>query len=182
MICFAPITSHDFGGVAKELSWLANEVVRPDGRYAFNSRDPQEIVESSPTIKGFLSDVGLINHLRYIGVPYCPPTSESLLHTDGKCLEAVNIPLLNCANCEYRWYSATPIDKAPRAAKAGRKSDFVAEYVRYSDEDAREISRCSTDQPLWINTSVPHKAINPTSLSRVVLTMRFSVGALEKVR
>jgi hypothetical protein len=139
---------------------------------SFNIIDPIKLLNLCPTLCNWLDTVGLKDNLKYAGLPWTAPLSQGKIHTDGKCTEAINIPIYNCKNGYSVWYQANRIGNILET-DSGKSTDQVAEFVPYSDLDAVELAKVSNQHPIWFNTSIPHRGVNLSDLPRIILTLRF---------
>lgn len=155
---------------------LSAGIVPAAGGYAFNLVDPNVVLQTSPSLVSYLAEKKLLASLIYVGLPYCPASSSGEIHVDGKCAEAINFPVFNCADSDYVWFDADVVDEQFRQTLVGHSAkNGVAEYRRCDADSAKELARISCAQPVWFNTHIPHCGVNRSPAPRVVATLRFSV-------
>lgn len=171
---FALLTDRRLLAAGGELFELALQKI--NGTYAFNLTDPKAVLTASPSLVSYLAEKNLLNNLIYVGMPHCPASSVGQIHVDGKCAEAINFPVLNCADSDYVWFDAKVKDTHFRQATLGHTATSgIAEYRLCDADTAKEITRVSCAQPVWFNTHIPHCGVNRSLSSRVVATLRFNV-------
>lgn len=148
---------------------------RASGAYAFNLINPEDVLSASPALRSYLVEKDLLNALVYVGMPRCPANYAGPIHVDGKCAEAINLPVINCADSDYVWFDAKIAGGGFRQTRAGHEAKKgVAEYRMCDKDTAVEISRVGCYQPVWFNTHIPHCGVNRSSAPRLVATLRFS--------
>ena len=95
--------------------------------------------------------------------------------------EAINLPLLNFDDSYTAWYSATKLGGAPTSeeffdspAELMKKivMNWSTSGVAYDESSAVELIRASVAQPMYINVTIPHRAINLGDLPRTSLSVR----------
>jgi hypothetical protein len=95
--------------------------------------------------------------------------------------EAINLPLLNFDNSYTAWYSASKLGGAPTSAEffdspAELMKKIVMNWstsdIAYDESSAVELVRASVAQPMYINVSIPHRAINLGDQPRTSLSIR----------
>lgn len=140
--------------------------------YTFNIINTTQLLELAPSLAEWLDTVGLKNNLLYAGLPCTAPHSNGSIHTDGKCTEAINLPVYNCNDGYSVWYDAIQIGGIAESL-SGKSTAQAAEYVPYLHAGAVELDRVSNKHPIWFNTAVPHRGINASNRPRIILTLRF---------
>jgi hypothetical protein len=161
--------SHEIDGALPQLITGAVDLKQV---YSFNIIDTSRLLQLSPALTSWLDSVGLTSHLKYAGLPCTAPHSSGSIHTDGKCVEAINLPVYNCDQGYSIWYQASCIGTITEST-SGKSTNQQAEYVPYSHADAVELSRVSNQHPIWFNTSIPHRGVNLSNRPRIILTLRF---------
>jgi len=91
--------------------------------------------------------------------------------------EAINLPLLNFDNSYTAWYAATKLGSAPASPEffdspAELMKKIVMNWSTYDESSAVEVARASLTQPIYLNVTIPHRAINLGSLPRTTLSIR----------
>ena len=95
--------------------------------------------------------------------------------------EAINLPLLNFDNSYTAWYAATKLGSAPASPEffdspAELMKKIVMNWsnsdIAYDEDSAVEVARASLTQPIYLNVTIPHRAINLGSLPRTTLSIR----------
>jgi hypothetical protein len=91
--------------------------------------------------------------------------------------EAINLPLLNFDNSYTAWYSVKKLADAPTSAEfvdspADLMKKIVTNWSAYEESSAVELARASLTQPIYLNVTIPHRAINLGKLPRTSLSIR----------
>ena len=95
--------------------------------------------------------------------------------------EAINLPLLNFDDSYTAWYSATKLGAAPTSeeffdspAELMKKivMNWSTSDIAYDESSAVELVRASVAQPMYINVTIPHRAINLGDRPRTSLSIR----------
>jgi len=102
-----------------------------------------------------------------------PAGVKQEIHLDGNSLEslgkfrtALNIPLMNCDTSPMIWY----------------RGEFKSDMVEYQGtknikidwiKGPFELARTYIDSPTLVRVDVPHHVYNPTTKSRIILSVRF---------
>jgi hypothetical protein len=182
------ITVPDLAQITQELDQAVSELITGKfdikAVYSFNIVDCAKVLELVPTLAAWLTAVGLKNNLLYTGFPWVAPASAGTIHNDGKCSEAINLPVYNCERGYSVWYNAEqsgPWASANSTNSAGQRPESVPyalprQRLHLTDimtADGPELARVSTQHPVWFNTHIPHRGINFSDRPRIILTMRF---------
>jgi hypothetical protein len=154
------------------LPQLVTEIVDLKQVYTFNIIEIDRLLKLSPALTGWLDSIGLTTRLKYAGLPWAAPHSNGGIHTDVRCVEAINLPVYNCDQGYSAWYKAKCIGKIKESTR-GKSTDRSVEYIPHLDADAVELIRVSNQHPIWFNTSIPHRGINLSNRPRIILTLRF---------
>jgi hypothetical protein len=103
---------------------------------------------------------------------------ELMLDVTG---EAINVPLLNYDNSYTVWYSATKLGNSsvtadfvdsPLESMKNIVMNWSNSNMAYDDSSAVELARASLTQPIYLNVTIPHRAINLGKLPRTSLSIR----------
>lgn len=95
--------------------------------------------------------------------------------------EAINVPLLNFDNSFTAWYAATKLGAAPSSSEFfNSPAELIKNLVMncsnsgilYDEDSAVEVARARLTQPIYLNVSIPHRAINLGSRPRTTLSLR----------
>jgi len=95
--------------------------------------------------------------------------------------EAVNLPLLNFDDSYTAWYSASKLGGVPTSeeffnspAELMKKivMNWSTSSIAYDESSAVELVRASVSQPMYINVTIPHRAINLGDRPRTSLSIR----------
>ncbi len=103
---------------------------------------------------------------------------ELILDVTG---EAINVPLLNYDDSYTVWYSATKLGDSsvtadfvdsPLESMKNIVMNWSNSNMAYDDSSAVELARASLTQPIYLNVTIPHRAINLGKLPRTSLSIR----------
>jgi hypothetical protein len=104
----------------------------------------------------------------------CPP------HVDADVDCALNIPVFNCEGTYTVWYDGVITDnELPDYAKGIK----IAEISRIADpKTVKEIGRCDSSIPHWLNINVLHRPETTHDQFRVAASLRFNPEPLDENR
>ena len=134
--------------------------------------DTDQIKAQCPKLCSYLRDIDLFDRWDTTGISKLDPHSDLMLHSDGRCRWALNLPILNCDQSYTIWYDAERKGNVSNVIVEGQET--AATYVRYRADTAREIDRVCSDVPVWVNVHTPHAAINLSKHTRMLLSLRFT--------
>jgi len=104
------------------------------------------------------------------------PNKHYAIHRDFPLWKARNIALnLPVANCEDSYTGFYEAEVLPRETMNGKLGEniYVNHALAVKDDTAKEIGRCDSWIPHWINVYVPHAPIVNHGLVRIALSIRF---------
>jgi hypothetical protein len=101
-------------------------------------------------------------------------------HVDADVDCALNIPVFNCEGTYTVWYDGVITDnELPDYAKGIK----IAEISRIADpKTVKEIGRCDSSIPHWLNINVLHRPETTHDQFRVAASLRFTPEPLDKNR
>ena len=154
-------------------------------------RDIRNIKKACPTFANWLDskeiaprDIYLISWIVIASNGVDVESMPIHIDTDGEDAfpldltgEAINLPLLNFDDSYTAWYSATKLGAAPTSAEffespAELMKKIVINWSAYDESTAVELVRASVAQPMYINVTIPHRAINLGNRPRTSLSIR----------
>ena len=105
------------------------------------------------------------------------PTQKTEVHVDGCHDIALTIPVLNCDASYTTWYDSEPIGRPPffqhqQQRWAVANDDPGVGQCCHTDT-MKEINRCPSHIPHWINVNVPHGIITTHNQTRINSSLRF---------
>jgi hypothetical protein len=110
------------------------------------------------------------NEIFDVAVVSTKQNSKLPIHIDYGPVEKIkyslNIPVYNCEKTYTVFY------KIKEGVQPTKKSAGINDYNGYKASDAEEIDRIYLNKAAFLNTQIPHSAINPTNEPRIILTIR----------
>jgi len=119
-----------------------------------------------------------------------PPGKMTAIHVDQGYNYVLNFPVINCDNSYTVWYNdveqvpVTPVNSyldddtilyKEHRTKEVEERLVPAPYIPYFKLDRKkEIDRVDSNQPLWINGSIPHRPEIQHLNFRLLATLRFT--------
>lgn len=108
-----------------------------------------------PTLIKELTRLELLKDFDFVALISVVGQTEFPPHVDVGTEVGLNIPLINCENTYTVWYDAKIVDQELPEYAIGSP---IAHMARLCDpRTAKEIGRCDSSRPYWINTNVPHR-------------------------
>ena len=137
--------------------------------------DPEDFKKYCPTITAKIAQWGLTERLAEIAIILVKPQAHYVIHRDFPLWKkrniALNFPVLNCENSYTAFYDATIIDKTCEGALGD--SVYVHHANQVDEPTAKEIGRCDSTVPHWINVYVPHAPVVEHDQTRISVSIRF---------
>jgi len=144
------------------------------GVYNFSRIKSEEVKEQLPLASTLLQDMGLYDRWSHV-ILVKVENEQWNPHID--CFDwkvnsySFNIPLKNCENSYTVFYEGNIINEKPQKNKYMRGTDESHRTV--DPESLVEICRVDANQPLWINTTIPHTPIVYHKKPRLNACFRF---------
>lgn len=181
----ADITEQELASIQQEILDKLEEILpgwkTKKGQYA--TVNQALVADSSPTLRSFLSRIGLLNRWTESVVISVNHTSEVSwpIHVDDFRLQrrvALNIPIINCENSFTTWYDVTAGSEANGEAVAAARRHGLngagkSHSIYYHNEGAVEIGRRDGNKASFINVAIPHRPVPGPNVPRIVLSVRF---------
>lgn len=136
-----------------------------------------------------LRRLDLYDYCTGLGYFAIPPGKMTAIHIDQGYNYVLNFPVINCNNSYTVWYNeveevpVTPVNSYlddDTILYKGHRTEEVAErlvrapYIPYFKMDReKEIARVDSNQPLWVNGSIPHRPEVRHLEFRLLATLRF---------
>ena len=135
--------------------------------YVNGHRFNTEIILSLISIKKLLFSMNLTSEdVALCGFTVCLPHQEIKLHADrGIYRLSMNIPITEATGTFVNFYKTI---SEPIEIVKGRNI-----YYSFKEEDCQLAEVLETDTPSIIDTKIPHRVINNTDFTRVMLLIRF---------
>ncbi len=139
--------------------------------------DHHDLLEKSPQLKAFLTELDLIDKIRLVRTVTVMPKGFYSAHVDGSAQDsiprtvALNIPMVNCDDSLTRFFERKGPGIKP-LVKSNKKMDFS--YQDYSYDDIVLKTQFTLRHPTFLKICEIHDVINNSSKVRYCLTIRFS--------
>lgn len=117
--------------------------------------------------KQLLNDLKLTPHANYgIALNLTKPNSAMPIHTDiGEFVYSFNIPIAGYSNSCVNIYESI---SEPVIVK-----DLInGEFIKFTEDNCRLVEQFKTDCPYILNTQIPHKVVNNSDETRLMLLVR----------
>jgi len=150
-----------------------------DRGFTFTYVDQDILRTEATTYIEYLVNIGLYDRWAqsvYIGTKGEKRLKDSPIHVDSEDWQtrayALNIPLINCENSHTVWYDTKEYDEDAYSGDDQKVKGYKTARG-FKPETSKEIGRLETNNPAWINVSIPHRAENNNNDLRLVLSTRF---------
>jgi hypothetical protein len=137
-------------------------------------------IKTCPTLIQQLQQLDLYTKFLALGFISVDSTKIFPPHVDGDVDCALNIPIVNCEGTYTVWYDGVITDnELPDYAKGVK----IAEISRIADpKTVKEIGRCDSSIPHWININTLHRPETTHDRFRVAASLRFYPEPLNEKR
>lgn len=133
------------------------------------------IKEFCPDLFDQLQQWGVDQRLAECAFIIIPPGKQFPIHRDYPSWKFRNIglimPVLNCENSYTVFYEANVVDETLGDKVGGNSYANRSQHV--DDNSVKEIGRCLSNQPHWINVYQPHAPVVNHNQYRVTFSIRF---------
>lgn len=131
-------------------------------------QETRSLILSLPSIQSCLSELGLDDDkISIVAILNCTPQSSTPIHLDnGPYKISLNIPIQHCDDT-YVYFYKTKVD--PQKKFNGQNN-----YFRYEETDCELDEKVETNQPYLLDTMTPHKVVNNTNNTRIMLLVRMT--------
>jgi hypothetical protein len=137
-------------------------------------------IKTCPTLIQQLEQWDL--YTKFWGLAFISVDSTKIFppHVDADVDCALNIPVFNCEGTYTVWYDGVITDnELPDSAKGIK----IAEISRIADpKTVKEIGRCDSSIPHWLNINVLHRPETTHDQFRVAASLRFNPEPLNENR
>jgi len=137
-------------------------------------------IKTCPTLIQQLEQWDL--YTKFWGLAFISVDSTKIFppHVDNDVDCALNIPVFNCHGTSTVWYDGVITDnELPDYAKGVK----LAEVARIADpKTVKEIGRCDSNIPHWLNINVLHRPETTHDKLRVAASVRFKPEPLDENR
>jgi hypothetical protein len=136
-----------------------------------------------------LHRLSLYKYCTGIGFFSVPPGKITPIHIDMGYNYALNFPVINCENSYTVWYNGvtqvpttefnSQVDSDSILYKGHKNNKVLNQLIEAPDipyfelDRNKEIDRVDSNQPLWINGSIPHRPEVQHLKYRLLATLRF---------
>ena len=134
-----------------------------------------------PTLMAMLELLNIQDYLCAILFTGKTNTQKSEVHIDGLHNIALTIPVLNCGASYTAWYDSEPIGRPAIFQRDPQlwtgADDYNVAHACHTDT-MKEIDRCPSHIPHWINVNVPHGIVTMHDQLRINSSLRFDENKL----
>lgn len=163
---------------AEELAELVEEII-PDMSVRLNTEfapvTHEVFKRKCAKLTAKITEWGLIDRLAEIALIFQQGGVIYPIHRDFITWKArniaLNLPVLNCDGSNTVWYDAELTGQTLTPLLGD--SEFVSHAYAVREETAKEIGRCNSNIPHWINVYVPHAPRLTHNKPRIAISVRF---------
>jgi hypothetical protein len=135
------------------------------------SRETEEFHNKTcPIVMSMLKQLKIQNFFQYFCFVTNVKDQETHVHVDNVVDFGLNIPVLNCHDTYTVWYDSEPIGKN---VSSGYQLNFEVDVLSCHQSNMKEIGRCNSTVPHWINVNVPHQPMVMHDQLRINASLRF---------
>jgi hypothetical protein len=171
--CYKKADVYNLQNVQEELRTVLPRY--DNGSISFSIIWKKQIQKSLPLTTKMLSDMNIIerwSHVILVKMQDDKWTPHIDWHDWREQCFSLNIPLQNVGGTFTAFYRAKIIEKRPEKSEHRKGTGETHRMV--DPKTAEEICRVDADQPLWINTSIPHTPIVDHDKLRINACFRFN--------
>jgi hypothetical protein len=138
--------------------------------YIENSK---EIFLSIPVLYNFLKSKNMYQSVMNIAVNITQGHSQGDIHVDsGPYKHSLNIPIIGNDNTWINFFKADSDYKVITVENKGKPHHFF----KYTDDQCELIHNVETIRPYLLGTKTPHRVINKSDQTRIMLLIRLFPG------
>ena len=138
--------------------------------YIENSK---EIFLSIPVLYNFLKSKNMHQSVMNIAINITLGNNQGNIHVDsGPYNHSLNIPIVGSDNTWINFFKANSDYKVITIENKGKTHHFF----KYTDDQCELIHKAETNQPYLLGTKTPHKVINKSDQTRIMLLIRMFPG------
>ena len=138
--------------------------------YIENSK---EIFLSIPVLLNFLKSKNMHQSVMNIAINITLGNNQGNIHVDsGPYNHSLNIPIVGSDNTWINFFKANSDYKVITVENKGKTHHFF----KYTDDQCELIHKAETNQPYLLGTKTPHKVINKSDQTRIMLLIRMFPG------
>lgn len=138
--------------------------------------EPEDIKRNCPNIMAKIREWGLEDRMAENAIILVKPNKHYAIHRDFPLWQkrniALNFPMVNCEDSYTVFYDAEILKKETMSGKLG-ENVYVSHAQAVIEETAKELGRCDSSIPHWINVHVPHAPVVNHDRVRSALSIRF---------
>lgn len=163
----------------EELTQLTEHII-PDfngtfSKTMFNPVESDTLRKYCPKLVSKLTEWGLGDRIAESALISVAPGAHYAIHRDFPIWKirtaALNIPVLNCKGSYTAFYEAEVLDKDLYGPLG--QSVYTKHSHQVNEETAKEIGRCPSEIPHWLNVFQPHAPVVEHDKFRIAFSTRF---------
>jgi len=146
-----------------------------------------KISEQTPLFNEYLKSLGIFDRWYYSLLIYTNNGKTLPIHIDSVPWKndryALNIPVYNCDDTYTVWYEceidydnndtiSTNVDISAYTNPNYKDKDIPARFMK-NNSSYKEIERLNSNQPAWVDYTIPHRPVANHNLPRALFTARF---------
>lgn len=142
--------------------------------YIENSKN---IFLAIPILQDFLKSKNMYQSVGDIAINITQGKKSGSYHMDsGPYKHSLNIPIINCENT---WINFFKVDSDYEVVTVENKGK-THHFFRYTEDQCELIHEVETTQPYLLGVKTPHKVINKSDQTRIMLLLRLWPGPWTK--
>lgn len=135
----------------------------------------KNIFLSIPVLYDFLKSIQMQRSVLSVAVNITKGNNKGNIHVDsGLFKHSLNIPILGCENTCIDFFKANSDYEIITINNQGKSHHFF----RYSEDQCELIYKGDTAVPYILGTKTPHRVVNNSDKTRIMLLIRLFPGAL----
>jgi len=136
-------------------------------------KNSKEIFLSIPVLHDFLKSKIMHWSVMDIAVNITTGNTNGNIHVDsGPYIYSLNIPIIGCENTWINFFKADSDYKIITIENKGKTHNFF----KYTEDQCELIYEVETNRPYILGTKTPHKVINKSDQTRIMLLIRLFPG------
>jgi len=133
----------------------------------------KEIFLSIPVLYNFLKSINMHYSVGSIAINITQGQRAGSYHMDsGPYNHSLNIPISGCENTWINFFKATGDYKVVPVVNQG----MINHGFRYTEDQCELIYEAETSQPYILGTKTPHRVLNKSDQTRIMLLIRLFPG------